>query len=497
MRALKADATGLGYWMEREAKAMSEQQIYRELVQNGIEAGATRIDIDGWADPDTGHTLARVTDDGAGMTDYQLVKYLSTLHVQSKGGTNFGVGARIASLPKNPAGVTFASRTETGEGMVRLVKSRAGVYGVKEWRVEVDGYEQLVEVVVADQGELDRAKRKTGTAVIMHGTGGTDTWTSSASYQVRKFLGQRYYQFPGDVKVRAYDPDDGKAKLVKPFGDYLAEKAAADGEVPFKNVAGLNGVMFWWTLPKVKDTGVAVPYGGGIGTVVEDEIFDYSTGYSPDFGIIYGSVAKRVAVLIWIDEASMDTGRAGVVLPDGRKNVPWKKLGQHFAAHMPDEIDELLSSVTVASASFDSELAELLDEDWMKKLDPVEVPSSDEDGESGVGDDAGDALPPGDDYPGDDDSSPNPDPNPRQAAERSTAGPKPAKRKAKVVTPRVEFLPQQDVAEGKLITYLGTANVLQIAYEIPALRKGSQEVGRGDGPSGECGDARGAARLSG
>ena len=94
----------------------------------------------------------------------------------------------------------------------------------------------------------------------------------------------------------------------------------------------------------------------------------------------------------------MDTGRSGIVLP-GRKTVPWKKLGQHFAAHMPDEIDELLSAVTVSSSSFDAELAKLLDADWMKKLDPVKVPTKAKEGEPLIGDDPGEAMPPGDDYP--------------------------------------------------------------------------------------------------
>jgi hypothetical protein len=166
--------------MEREAKAMSDQQVYRELVQNGFEAGAGEIILDGWTEPESGRLLARVSDSGSGMTHRQLVEHLSVIHNIGKGPHNYGVGARIAALPKNPAGVTFASRTKSQEGLVKLVK-RGGIFGIEEWEVDVDGYEQLVEVVEADQDELERVK-KTGTAVILHGSGRGDTWNASASY---------------------------------------------------------------------------------------------------------------------------------------------------------------------------------------------------------------------------------------------------------------------------------------------------------------------------
>ena len=123
-----------------------------------------------------------------------------------------------------------------------------------------------------------------------------------------------------------------------PSGTSSPEQSIANGEIPFKNIGGLDGFIFWWVLPKyeeIKDkVAGAGRHSGGVGAVVENEIFDYATSNSADFGLIYNSVAKTVAILVWIDDASMDTGRSGIVLP-GRKTMPWKKLGQHFAAHMP------------------------------------------------------------------------------------------------------------------------------------------------------------------
>ena len=85
------------------------------------------------------------------------------LHVRTKGDGNYGVGARIAGVARNPAGMTFASRTKSGEGLIKIIKHR-GLYVIQEWGVEVDGYEQLLEIVDPDQGELARVgETRTGT----------------------------------------------------------------------------------------------------------------------------------------------------------------------------------------------------------------------------------------------------------------------------------------------------------------------------------------------
>lgn len=476
IRTLRADSQGLAYWMEREAKAMPDGQILRELVVNGAEAGATKIIIDGWTDPLTSKTLLRVSDNGSGMTDEQLVDYLSTLHVQSgKGAKNHGVGARISAVPKNPAGVTFASRSTNTEAMVRIVKDH-GQYGLKQWPVEIDGFDQLAEVVLPDAGEIDRVGAGTGTAVILHGNGRSDTWTASSSYTAQKYLSERFYAFPGGATVSVHRYHENRSAAIKPFGQVLADNALADGEIAFKDIAGLNGVMFWWVLPTTRERGGIVKSTGGIGTVIDDEIFDYSTTYSADFGLIYGSVAKRVAILIWIDDAAMDTGRAGIVLPGARKSVPWKKLGQHFAAHMPAEIDDLLSRVTVSSQEFDSELAKLLDEEWMKKLDPVPVPVPADEGENLTGEDEGDATPEGEELELEpSDSHPTPEPQRRKAV-RQQGGDKAGKTKPKVVTPAVVFLAPEEMADGhEHITYISSQNQLQVSLEFPPYIR---EIGR-------------------
>ena len=66
MRSLVNDPQGTALWIEREARGMDPMQMFREFVQNGIEAGATRVVVDGYTAGN--RVFARITDNGSGMT---------------------------------------------------------------------------------------------------------------------------------------------------------------------------------------------------------------------------------------------------------------------------------------------------------------------------------------------------------------------------------------------------------------------------------------------
>lgn len=466
---MQSDKYGTALFLEREAEGMDPLQLWRELVQNGAEANATRIVIDGYTDPETGMVLARLTDNGHGLAEAQLVKHMETLHLTGKiAGKNYGIGARIAALPHNQAGVTFASRTESGDVMVKLWKDK-GVYGLVDWdAVDDEGYTVKTSTVVPDAGELSRVPAgSTGSAVILHGDGKKSTWNAPQAYAVHKFLAGRYYVFPNDVEVRVAS---AKSQRVQSTGEVLANIAEADGEVPFKNVGGLNGVMFWWTLPATderKDVTSGwndVP--GGVGLVVEDEIFNYERSYLGDFGVIYRSVQNRVAILIWIDGSTMESSRAGVVVPGHRKTIPWKTLGAYFAAHMPEEIDALLSKVTVTSSAFDEKLAQLLDKDWMKWLKPTPVAVPAADGDLTTGEEEGEAVPEGE-SPGEPQDSVLHTTSGKDATHKTSDGKKPALSKSKIVTPEVVFVPANEMPGDSPIAYMENSNTVYVSVEFP------------------------------
>ena len=468
MRSLVNDPQGTALWIEREARGMDPMQMFREFVQNGIEAGATRVVVDGYTAGK--RAFARITDNGSGMTGEQLIDRMSHLHCGTTT-ANYGVGARIASLPSNSAGVEFACRTADGtETAVTLHKDR-GQYGVRVWEsTDEEGDPVKIEEYAPDAAVLDRLEGQSrGTAVVLHGDGRHNTWDNSTSYQVHKFLSRRYFRLgQGDVTVfvehRGSHSDRAQLRRVTPMGEYLNTFGEDCGELEFTGVAGMSGVMRWWILPPAAEeqnrrtSREVLP--GGVGLLVGNEVFDYARQYLGDFGVIYPSVQSRVVLLIDVTGAEQDTARSAVILPgESRKTIPWKKLGAYFAENMPEEIDELLSEVTVNPTVLDNELAKALDPEWFKNLNPVRVKRSGGD-ETGVGAEAGDAVPSREPQRSESSVSAASKPQKKVAPERGADGDQPATPTLKVVPPQVEFTDQEIEPYG--IAWYATQNKILI-----------------------------------
>jgi hypothetical protein len=251
---LATDPTGLANFLEREALTMHPLQFYREAIQNEIEAGGSAVVIDGWRSPD-GTLLARVSGDGRGMTHAQLVDHLGTVLKTEKGAANWGIGARIAALPNNKGGVSFASRTAgtgEGDGMIMLLTDRDR-YVMRNWEVDstdVDGDPIVaVERVVAPwPGQLDQIGRASGTAVILHGNGVGSTWSDQLAHKIHNFLARRYFEFGNGANVYVRHGSGRKIRVV-PFGEAILRGAQHNGQFRFADVGGLSGTMFWWIMP--------------------------------------------------------------------------------------------------------------------------------------------------------------------------------------------------------------------------------------------------------
>ena len=255
--------------------------------------------------------------------------------------------------------------------------------------------------------------------------------------------------------------------------------------------------MFWWLLPTKEELSKKVSghnsVGSGIGLVVDDEIFDYSQNHMTDFGVQYRSVQSRVVMLINVLGAKMDTSRSTVVYPMGRtaykRNTPWKALGAHFSEHMPAEIDELMSKVMPSSSIFTEDAAKKLDPDWMKWIKPAPVIVPKKDAAPAIGDDGGDALPPGKIYhagAGGGGGGGN------IGAHRHNSGNKESGvTMLKTVTPQVRFVPAEEMPEDYPHIYLGGNQQHRHDLRgIPPVYKRSEEVGGKDRPPQVAGRSR-------
>ncbi len=122
----KLAIVGASVFVNRMFEACGNYQWAREFLKNSIEADATKVEfgIEWQAVEKFGVYRRTVADNGIGMTKDELLTFFSTLGEGAKriGGIhdNFGVGAKIASLPWNPEGVVVISYKDGKGSMIRI-----------------------------------------------------------------------------------------------------------------------------------------------------------------------------------------------------------------------------------------------------------------------------------------------------------------------------------------------------------------------------------------
>jgi hypothetical protein len=123
---MKLDIVGASHFVNRMFEACGNYQWAREFQKNALEAGATKVEfgIEWQAVEKDGVYRRTISDNGSGMTREELLRFFSTLGEGARriGGVhdNFGVGAKIASLPWNPEGVIVISYKSGRASMIRI-----------------------------------------------------------------------------------------------------------------------------------------------------------------------------------------------------------------------------------------------------------------------------------------------------------------------------------------------------------------------------------------
>lgn len=124
---MKVNITGASNFVNRMFEACGNYQWAREFLRNSIEANASKVEfgIEWQAVEKHGLYRRTVIDNGDGMTPDELLHFFSTLGLGAKtiGGVhdNFGVGAKIASLPWNPEGLVVMSFRDGKASMIHIV----------------------------------------------------------------------------------------------------------------------------------------------------------------------------------------------------------------------------------------------------------------------------------------------------------------------------------------------------------------------------------------
>ena len=177
---MKVNITGASHFVNRMFEACGTYQWAREFLVNSLEANATRVEFGIEWQGVKKHGIYRrtISDNGDGMTGEELIRFFSTLGAGGKkiGGIheNFGVGAKIASLPWNPEGVVVISYKNRRAAMIWIVLDPdSGEYELIEF--DVNGQKTCAPVPsVIDRIDWNAASpawlREHGTVVVLMGS---------------------------------------------------------------------------------------------------------------------------------------------------------------------------------------------------------------------------------------------------------------------------------------------------------------------------------------
>jgi Histidine kinase-, DNA gyrase B-, and HSP90-like ATPase len=179
----KLAIVGASHFVNRMFEACGNYQWAREFLKNALEAGATKVEfgIEWQAVEKLGTYRRTIIDNGCGMSKDELLRFFSTLGDGAKriGGIhdNFGVGAKIASLPWNPEGVVVISYKDGKPSMIQIeLDPDSADYQLVEFQSE-RGTAYVINPADVDWGEdinwsviAPEWARTNGTTIILLGS---------------------------------------------------------------------------------------------------------------------------------------------------------------------------------------------------------------------------------------------------------------------------------------------------------------------------------------
>jgi hypothetical protein len=386
-RSLDLSVDNTAFLVDRLGSDCGPLQFVRELTQNALEAGATEIlwDTDDvYAKRDI-HKLC-IIDNGAGMSSDDLLHSIRKLFVRTakeQGLTsNFGVGAKISTLTRNPYGVVYVSKAKgQPAAMVHIWRdSVTGSYGFKQLLQGDDMYGHFLNVKDDALHQLIQ-KAGHGTMVVLLGRNETEDTTQppegafpivdpwGRSLRVRwlhRYLNSRYFDFPKgvNIRVRAFSDIPRERQLSKVTGqrEYLDNHAKCTGITELSTAR-----VYWWILKRDVVGGDAAGWNkvhvntGHVAALYRNELYDVAIGKSgvnrlQRCGVIMG---HRQVVLYFEPTLSVvpNTARTTLLQSNEADHLPWDTWEDEFRNNMPQEIRAHVDELSAASASLDHKQA--------------------------------------------------------------------------------------------------------------------------------------------
>lgn len=375
---------GITQLIERLGRDCTPTQYVREYTQNSIEAiertgkpGTVLIDAN-WDlyEAKEVHKLTFI-DSGDGMTCDEMRDHLNNLSSSGHADNvfeNYGVGAKIASLTRNHAGIIYDS-WKNGEGnrIVITYDKDSKSYGILPIQLE-NG--RSIWCSPIDDSQKPNQIDQHGTRATLLGMemkedtmstppgqkGGKENW-------LHLYINTRYFRIPEEVtlKVRVgyyRDPENKKHNYLR---NILGQEATLDKHTISKGTVSISDAnIHWWILDKDRDAGghSRELVNGHTGCLNQNELFNLAEGRSskaPQFGIIVG----KEDVVMYIEPSNIgyvqNTSRTGLVQTDG-SHLPWERWQDEFRIKMPKELEEFIKERmnAISSTSHDESIRERL-----------------------------------------------------------------------------------------------------------------------------------------
>jgi hypothetical protein len=352
------------FLLERLGQDCRPEQFLRELTQNSIEAiirtgGPGEIvwqTVPSFFFPGSrqfGSKLS-ISDNGDGMTGGELERLINQLSAsgsqQSLGG-NFGLGGKISSVSRNPAGVVYQS-WKHGEGhQVWLCRDEAsGRYGLRQFPIDEELFSHHPAV---PQQYKPRIVDGHGTQVILMGRSESDDTTKApegigdSPTWISKYLNSRYFSFPQGVIVRVHEGSTPSGlpqniRTLTGMGGYLDDHSVNSG------VVKLTGALaHWWILGDgghLTSDAAFIQSSGHVAALYQSELYEMHTGNHgigmlQRCGVIFGG--RRVVVYFAPRpgsnfEVTSNTARSNLVL--NNQPLPWDDWAREFRKRLPVQL---------------------------------------------------------------------------------------------------------------------------------------------------------------
>lgn len=394
----------IDFTVSRQIEQCPKTMMLRELVMNAIEAAAKApagrriVEIKGKPVEQCGETRKlAIWNTGPGLSSADLdhiCDLAASLGKDMALEGNFGMGAKVASLPSNPLGMRYRSCRNGAVSQVILGK-REGVYG-KVWVPVEDSFEEVVDVTEGVRAESEYPLDEDWTEVVLFGSR-LDQDTVADPYDgdpkqdrqwITTYLYHRFYTLPADVEVFLHEgthPRDGRRQF-KP----IPERADAFGQVEAVEVGDGLRIHYLYD-PAYQDGGHNKSISGSLTSslstaaiVFRGELYDVRKGRkwaadAPAFGIPFG--ARHISVHVELPDnfpVRHEPYRRFVQLSGGdQRQLTVEDFAELVFRKRPQWLIEIINSLAPkSSASTDDlrkELQDLLNELRVKVKSPREV----------------------------------------------------------------------------------------------------------------------------